>query len=146
MELPQVPPGDAIRFRARTRTRWSDEDNQDVLNNAVYLTLLEEARHAYFTELGLLEGNRFPFLLAQCNVRFVSAGRGGTDVEIELITTHLGTSSFRQAYRVRESGTGEVWCEAEAVLVTWDPVTGAPVEMAPELRAAVEAYEEPGQD
>jgi len=38
-----VPPSEAIRFRARCRTRWSDEDSQGVLNNAVYLTLLEEA-------------------------------------------------------------------------------------------------------
>lgn len=141
MELPQVPPREAIRFRARARTRWSNEDNQDVLNNAVYLTLLEEARHAYFTELGLLEGNRFPFLLAQCNVRFARAGRGGADVEIELVTTHLGSSSFRQAYRVREVDGGAVWAEAEALLVCYDPSTGRSAPMTPAFRSALARFE-----
>jgi len=77
MHEPQVPPSAEMRFVARVRSRWSDEDNQGVLNNAVYLTLFEEARHAYFGRLGLLEGNRFPFLLAQSNVRFLRPGRDG---------------------------------------------------------------------
>jgi len=101
MDIPQVPDSSAMRFRARVHTRWSDEDNQDVLNNAVYMTLMEEARHAYFSSLGLLDGNRFPFLLAQCNVRFVAPGRGGVDLLVETATVHLGTSSFLQAYRMR---------------------------------------------
>ena len=62
MHVPQVPDSSRVRFRCRARTRWSDEDNQNVLNNAVYMTLLEEARHAYFGKLGLLEGWHFPFL------------------------------------------------------------------------------------
>ena len=103
MHAPQVPEPSRIRFRCKARTRWSDEDNQNVLNNAVYMTLLEEGRHAYFERLGLLELNHFPFVLASCNIRFVSPGRGGADVELEVVTTRLGTSSFEQAYRVRET-------------------------------------------
>ena len=116
MERPNVPPAEELRFRARMRTRWSDEDNQAVLNNAVYLTLFEEARHAYFSGLDLMDGARFPFLLAQTNVRYLHPGRGGVEVEVQLGTQHLGTTSFRQAYRVRELD-GPILCEAEALLV-----------------------------
>ena len=139
LQTPHVPPGERVRFRARCRTRWSDEDNQAVLNNAVYLTLFEEARHAYFGSLGLLAANRFPFLLAACNVRFLRPGRGGVDVEVETITLHLGTTSFRQAYRVRCGG--EVWAEAEALLVCYDPATNAPAPMAADFRAAIATFE-----
>jgi acyl-CoA thioester hydrolase len=138
---PQVPEPSRIRFRTRARTRWSDEDNQAVLNNAVYLTLLEEARHAYFLKLGLLEGRRFPFLLAQTNVRFLRPGQGGREVEIEVATVHLGTSSFQQAYRVRETQGGGVWCEAEAVLVMYDPATDASRPMPAEFRRALAEFE-----
>ena len=141
MHTPQVPDSARIRFRSRVHTRWSDEDNQAVLNNAVYMTLFEEARHAYFGRLELLDTNQFPFLLAQTNVRFLSPGRGGTDVEVELITTRLGTSSFDQAYRVREVQGGRVWCEAEAVLVTYDPSTGRSAPMGDAFRAAVAGFE-----
>ncbi len=141
MHTPQVPDSARIRFRSRVRTRWSDEDNQAVLNNAIFMTLFEEARHVYFERLGLLEGNRFPFLLAQTNVRFLNPGRGGVDVEIELITTRLGRSSFEQSYRVRELQGGRVWCEAEAVLVAYDAQAGRSIPMSASFRAAVAEFE-----
>jgi len=121
MERPTVPV--EPQFSVRLRTRWSDEDNQAVLNNAVYMTLFEEARHAFAAATGGLEGNRFPFLLAQTNVRFLRPGRGGCEVSVELSTVYVGTSSFHQAYRVR-GPEGEIWAEAEAALVVYDPETG----------------------
>lgn len=127
LSRPDVPPSDRLRFRARLRTRWVDEDNQGVLNNAVQLTLLEEARHAYFCELDLMDGAHFPFVLAQCNLWFVAPGRGGADVIVELATAHLGTTSLRQVYRVcaanDDGSPGAIWLEAEALLVGWDNAT-----------------------
>ncbi|MEZ6014071.1 MAG: thioesterase family protein [Planctomycetota bacterium] len=134
MQPPSVP--DEPQFIARLRTRWSDEDNQAVLNNAVYMTLFEEARFAFAVATGGLAANRFPFLLAQTNVRFLRPGRGGVDVSVELSTVHLGTSSFRQAYRVR-GPEGEVWAEAEAALVCYDPETGRSRPIEAQLRRAL---------
>ena len=136
MTPPAVPESSEMPFRATLHTRWSDEDNQSVLNNAVYMTLFEEARHAYFRSFDLLESNRFPFLLLQTNVRFVAPGRGGVDVELELATTDVGKSSFRQAYRVK-GPEGETWAEAEAVLVLVDPDTGKSRPMPEAFRASV---------
>ena len=141
METPRPPPSESMRFRVRLRTRWSDEDNQRVLNNAVYLTLLEEARFAYFSGLKLLSENQFPFLLAQTNVVFVAPGRGGAEVELQVRTRALGTTSFTQAYRVLEAASGVLWAEAEARLVLYDPLTGAKRPMPPEFRRAVEELE-----
>ncbi len=141
LQTPEVPPSAEMRFTVRAHTRWSDEDNQCVLNNAVYMTLLEEARHAYFGALGLIEKNQFPFLLAQTNIRFLRPGRGGVDVEIELRTVRLGNSSFEQAYRVRSLASGEVWAEARALLVTYDPVMGTSQPMEAKFRAAIAAFE-----
>jgi acyl-CoA thioester hydrolase len=141
MHDPHVPPTEEMRFVARVRTRWSDEDNQAVLNNAVYLTLFEEARHAYFERLGLLQQNRFPFLLAQTHVRFLRPGRGGVDVGIEVRTLRLGNSSFEQAYRLRVEGSAEVWAEAQALLVLYDPASGGRRPMDAEFRARIAALE-----
>jgi acyl-CoA thioesterase FadM len=137
METPHVPPAGSMRFRVTLHTRWSDEDNQAVLNNAVYLTLLEETRHRYFGDLGLLEDNKFPFVLAQTNIVFTRPGRGGVDVVVEAATTHVGQTSFTQAYRVSAAETGDVWCEAEARLVAWDPVKRARGTMADEFRRRI---------
>jgi acyl-CoA thioesterase FadM len=141
METPEIPPSPAMRFRVKLRTRWSDEDNQRVLNNAVYLTLFEETRFAYFTKLGLLSENQFPFLLSQTNVVFLAPGRGGAEIEVEAATIHLGTSSFTQAYRVRDVESGVVWCEAEARLVAWDNACGAKTKMSSAFRARLAEFE-----
>jgi acyl-CoA thioester hydrolase len=141
MEVPQVPASSSMRFRVTLHTRWSDEDNQAVLNNAVYLTLLEETRHRYFGDLGLLEDNKFPFVLAQTNIVFTRPGRGGVDVVVEAATTHVGQTSFTQAYRVSAAETGEVWCGAEARLVAWDPVKRQRGTMSDEFRRKLHAAE-----
>ncbi|MEO0651193.1 MAG: acyl-CoA thioesterase, partial [Planctomycetota bacterium] len=119
MQTPELPPPATFRFLTHLVTRWVDEDNQAVLNNAVYLTLLEEARLRYFGGLELMEGARFPFVLAQCNLRFLRPGSGGTEVAVAVRTTHVGRSSLVQAYRLGPSGEGP-WAEAEALLVGWD--------------------------
>jgi acyl-CoA thioesterase FadM len=129
-----------MRFRARLRTRWSDDDLQGVLNNAVHPTLLEEARLAYCRELGLMRGRAFPFLLLQSNVRYLRPGRGGVEVTVELRTTRLGTRSIEQAYRLL-GPEGEVWCEAQALLVAYDPGSGASAPLDEELRARIARFE-----
>jgi len=108
-----------------------------VLNNAVYMTLFEEARFRFFTERGLVPGGQFPFLLAQTNVRFVAPGRGGVVVRVHLGNTRVGRSSFEQAYRV-EGPQGEIWCEAVAALVVYDPDTRRSAPMSDEFRKALE--------
>jgi YbgC/YbaW family acyl-CoA thioester hydrolase len=141
MQVPKVPPSEQIRFRARLRTRWSDEDNQNVLNNAVHLTLLEEARHAYFGGLGLLEQNHFPFVLGQTNICYLAPGVGGAEVEVELKTMMLGRTSFLQAYRIHEVARELVLCEAESLFVGWDNAKAEKCELSEVFRSAVEAYE-----
>ncbi len=139
LEPPLGP--DAPRFALRLRTRWSDEDTQAVLNHAVYLTLFEDARHAYFAALGLLEENRFPFVLLQANARFLASARGGDEVLVELATVHVGERSFRQRARIRAAATGVVLCEAEAVLVGWDAERRASRPLAAAFRERVQAFE-----
>lgn len=139
MEDPRLPEDGVFPIQVRVRTRWSDADCQDVLNNAVYLTLLEEARFAWCRKQGLLEdGRRFPFVLARTNLRFVSPGCGGEELVVELAVTGVGRSSFLQAARIR-TPEGEVRAEAEALLVAWDNRRGRKAEtLEPGLRAALE--------
>jgi acyl-CoA thioesterase FadM len=59
-------------------------------------------------------------------------------VRVELSTVHVGTKSFRQAYRVR-SEDGEIWAEGEAALVCYDPETMESAEIPADLRDALEA-------
>jgi acyl-CoA thioesterase FadM len=135
---PAIPADRAPDEVAELATRWSDEDLQGVLNNAVVPTLLEEARLAWCRRHGLMDGASFPFVLLQTNVRFVAPGRGGEAVRVELWNVSVGERSLRQAYRVRASD-GEVWCEAEALLVGWDGATRSSRPLPDALRSAAGA-------
>ena len=143
METPHVP--DRLSFRTRLTTRWSDEDTQGVVNNAVYLTLLEEGRYHYFRHLGLLRENAFPFVLAQTNARFLAPLRAGGELELQLSTVHVGTSSFRQAYRLHDLEEQGPVLEAEALLVGWDGETRSKQALAAPFRTAIQTFEEAAQ-
>lgn len=91
-------------FVHRETLRWSDADLQGVVNNAVFLTLFEQARYGYFARLGLLRNDAFPFLLGSTNVRFVRPARAGMAVDIETRVVRLGNKSFDMAYRVALDG------------------------------------------
>ncbi len=99
-----IPDGAKFKFVANMATRYNDEDNQLVLNNAVYLTLFEEARCRYFGNAGLCllpDSLQFPFTLHSTTIRFVSPGRGGKEsVKVWVKTIGLSVSSLTQLYRV----------------------------------------------
>ncbi len=142
MAAPQVPDDADFRFQALVRTRWSDEDMQGVLNNAVYATLCEEARFKYFRQLELVGPERhFPFVLMQSNIRFLAPGHGPAEVQVGVRTVRLGSRSFRQAYRIREVESGQAWAEAEAILVLWDPETRGSAWIPENFRKAVAELE-----
>lgn len=140
---PPVPPADQLRYTADCRTRWSDVDKQGVLNNAVYLTLLEEARYQYCEHLGLLAGaDHFAFVLAQTEIVFLAPGHGPADVQVQLGTTRLGNRSLSQAYRVLDADSGTVWAEAVATLVVWDTDARASADMPVNFRSVIADFEE----
>ncbi len=111
----------SFRFTMTQPVRWKDIDAAGVLNNAVYLTLVEQARYRYFEGLGLLEGAAdFSFLLGETTARYLAPGKAGMTLDVRARTSRMGGKSFDQEY---ELACGEqvlcrvsarlVWCDAE---------------------------------
>jgi len=109
--------GSSYRFVADFPVRWGDIDSVGVLNNAVYLTLLEQARYEYFHRLELLESGQFPFVLGETRIRFEAPGRVGT-VRVSARVTRLGGKSFDMQYQVEQDG--RTLSTATAILVYVD--------------------------
>lgn len=127
------------RFDTEVPLRWVDVDSAGVINNAVYLSLMEQARYAYFTQLGLLEGHEVPFVLAETTMQFVKPGKLGMPVQVAVCTTKLGTSSFQMSYEVR---SGEmVLCKATAALVMVDKDMN-PTPMTEAFRSTLAQFEQ----
>jgi acyl-CoA thioester hydrolase len=106
------------RFNTEVPLRWVDVDSAGIINNAVYMSLMEQARYSYFTELGLLQGHEVPFVLAETTMQFVYPGRLDMPIQVAVATTKLGTTSFHMKYEV-QSGE-QVLCKAIMALVYVD--------------------------
>jgi acyl-CoA thioester hydrolase len=127
-----------FRFAAPTPLRWVDIDSEGVVNNAVYLSLMEQARFHYFTQLGLLEAGRVPFVLAEATVRFRLPGRLGMTVATAAAVRRLGNTSFGMDYEVRAGDT--VLADGTAALVFVDRAL-RPVPIPAAARRAIAAFE-----
>jgi len=127
------------RFDAETPLRWVDVDSVGVVNNAVYMSLMEQARYAYFTHLDLMRDHQIPFVLAEAKLQFVRPGRLGMKVRVGARTTKLGTTSFQMDYEIR--GGEEVLCTASATLVFVDEQM-RPTPLPATFREAVAQFEE----
>ena len=119
-------------FEHTERIRWVDLDAAGVLNNAVYLTLLEQARFAYFGTLGLIDGHQFPFLLGDTHVRYLHPGQAGDLVTIRCSVTRLGGKSFDMSYELVTGDT--TLARAEATMV-WVDESLKSIEIPAEARA-----------
>ena len=127
------------RFVADVPLRWVDVDSEGVVNNAVYLSLMEEARFQYFDHLGLLPDRRVPFLLAEATVTFLRPGRIGMKTEVAVRTRSLGTSSFQMDYEVRAED--HVLATGQAALVFVDGNL-RPVPIPAPVREAIQVFED----
>ncbi len=118
--------------------RWGDVDSQGVVNHAVYLTLLEQARYEYFGRLGLLRQGNIPFVLAASSLQWRRPGRLGMQPEVGARVTRLGRTSFAMEYQV--TAGGELLVEATATLVYVDAAL-RPEPIPERDRAAISAFE-----
>ena len=106
------------RFVTEVPLRWVDVDSAGVINNAVYLSLMEQARYAYFSYLELLRGHHIDFVLAESSMQFLRPGRLGMKIEVAVCTTKLGSTSFHMNYEIRAQDS--VLCKASSALVYVD--------------------------
>ncbi|MCA8953785.1 MAG: acyl-CoA thioesterase [Planctomycetes bacterium] len=131
------------RFVVDVPLRWVDVDSEGVVNNAVYLSLVEQARYQYFRHLELLPKGRVEFLLAEATVRFQRPGRLDMETRVAVRTTTLGNTSFRMHYEIQGGDLVLASCEAALVFVD-EHMKPSPIPAA--VRDAIATFEgiEPG--
>jgi acyl-CoA thioester hydrolase len=121
-------------FVYRETVRFRDLDSLGHVNNAVFLTYLEEARIGYLSPLGAEASN---MILARVEIDFRAPLRMGVELEIGVRPARVGTKSFDLEYEVRSGDT--LAAEAKTVLVSYDYASGRPVEVPESWREALAA-------
>ncbi|OZB60837.1 MAG: thioesterase [Lysobacterales bacterium 14-68-21] len=128
-------------FVAELDARWRDLDAFNHVNNATYLTYLEEARLQWLRHVPgpWFDEHSMPVLAAsQLNYRLPIAWPAR--LAVALSCERLGNSSITLAHRIVEAAEPErLYCDGHVVLVWMDPHTGKPVPLPQAIRDSVEA-------
>jgi len=123
-------------FVHRETVRYRDADAFGHVNNAVYLTYLEQARNAYLRDLGLVRGVKdITMILARVEIDFRSQLEVDELVEVAVRPSRLGTKSFELEYELRSGG--RLVAEARTVLVGFDYARNATAPIPERWRRAL---------
>lgn len=126
----------AMLFRMPIDLRWRDLDAFNHVNNANFMTYVEEARIRWFESAGndWLSNGRIPLLAAvQMNYRLPIPYPAR--VFVELLTQRVGNSSLTLGHRI----VGEddrLYADGHSVLVWIEMASGRPVPLPDAVRAA----------
>ena len=124
-------------FSHTLQVRFRDCDAMGHVNNAVYLTYLEEARFAYWRSLwgpDLRAPSAPGVILARAEIDYRRAAKYGDVLAIRMSLESIGRSSITAAYEIVDQ-EGQVVANAKTVVVTYDYRAGRPVPVSDEVRA-----------
>jgi acyl-CoA thioester hydrolase len=125
-------------FIHRLEVRFRDCDPMGHVNNAVYLTYLEQSRFAHWRSLWGFGTPQLPpgrpgVILARVECDYRRPATYGETLEIRLTVAELGRSSFRYEYEIVDD-EGRTVLTAKTVQVMFDYTAGRPVPIPDDIR------------
>ena len=131
-------------FIHRLEVRFRDCDPMGHVNNAVYLTYLEQTRFNHWRSLWGFGDPQTPpempgVILAHVEADYKRPARYGDTLEIRLLVTHIGRSSFRYEYEMVDE-QGRTVLTAATVQVMYDYATETSVPIPDGIRRLLEVH------
>ncbi len=133
-----------FRFYQPITVRYGDLDPQGHVNNARYLTFMEQARIAYVKQLGLWDGGSFldiGMIMADARVSFRAPILWGQPIQVGVRIARLGTKSMDSFYLIEDIETGQILADGSSVLVAYDYHTSSTIPIPDEWREIIMAFE-----
>lgn len=135
-----------VTFTHRLEVRFRDCDPLGHVNNAVYLTYLEQARFSHWRALwgfrrlprpkGVPGGEAEPtpgVILARAEIDYRIPARDGDVLEVRLGVSAIGRTSFSYDYEIVDQA-GRIVAMAKSVQVMYDYTAGTPVPVPDYIR------------
>ncbi|MDQ3068619.1 MAG: acyl-CoA thioesterase [Acidobacteriota bacterium] len=124
--------------------RFVDCDPMGHVNNAVYLSYLEQARFGLWRRLWGFTGESARtaaggtgLILARVECDFRAAATYGDVLEVRIGLNGIGRTSFTYDYEIADAATGRLMTTARTVLVCYDYSSATPVVIDAERRQAL---------
>jgi acyl-CoA thioester hydrolase len=109
------------------------------VNNAVYLTYLEEARVAFMQANNMRSLNRpeRSTILAHAEIDYRAPAHLGDVLNIDLVVSKVGNSSYEFTYVVSREGDGALVAQAKSVQVCYNFTLSRVIRVPAEWREAL---------
>ena len=127
-----------LLYTAAIGVRWRDLDAFNHVNNASYLTFLEEARLQWLRQLRgpWLTDHAVP-VMAASELNYRRPIEWPAQLHVELSCGRLGNSSMTIAHRIVDAEDNDrLYCDGHIVMVWMDPSTGKSVPLPQAVRNA----------
>jgi acyl-CoA thioester hydrolase len=124
--------------------RYGDLDPQGHVNNAKFLTYMEQGRVFYLKQLKLWEGGSFldiGIILADVQITFHKAIQFGDPIRVGVRISSLGNKSMTSEYCIEDARDESVYATGASVLVAYDYRNRRSVPIPDEWRNAIQLYE-----
>ena len=127
-----------ILARVPISVRWRDMDSMGHVNNAKYISYLEEARVRWMLGVeGVAMTDRIAPVVAATNVNYKRPLVWPNDILVELFVERLGSSSVTIGHRILDQkDEGVLYSDCNVVVVWIDTQTGKSASLPDAVRAA----------
>ena len=119
-------------------TRYSDYDTKGHVNNALFLTYFEAAKHLLWRDTWKRHPDP-PFVVAEATVRFVSPAMIGDPLQIDIATAEVRTKSWIWRFVITDARDARVVAEGRTVQVMYDYATRQSIPIPDDVRALLES-------
>ena len=113
-----------FRFYHPIEVRYGDLDPQGHVNNAKYLTYFEQARVAYWIEMGFFSKDQsfmeLGVILADVHITYFAPVYFGQQVKVGVHVIRLGNKSMTWEQNVVDVESGKELARGEVVVVAYD--------------------------
>lgn len=133
-----------FRFFYPVQIRYADLDAQWHVNNARFLTILEQARLSYIRQLDLWDGKSFldlGLIVADVHIAYKAPIELEEEVQVALRVDRIGNKSMTMINEIRNAKDGSLKAQAEVVMVTYDFHSKATIPVPESWRKTITEFE-----
>jgi acyl-CoA thioester hydrolase len=140
-----IPSVEEFRHYTTVEVRFADMDSFGHVNNAAFLTFIEQARIKYFDDVSCWEydASKEGVILAHASVDFLRPLDFKEELTVFTVCVNIGTKSIKLVHRViaARGNVKEEVATSESVLVAYDYITLKSIPVPLKWRDAIEKFE-----
>lgn len=126
-----------FKFHYPIVVRFSDLDAFWHVNNARFLSYLEQARHLYMLEMGVFDGKSFwnwPLIVGDVHCRYHNPIEINDKVIVSMGVTRISNKTVTFEYELTGENGTPLFARAESIMVAYDYDKKQAVPVSDELR------------